>query len=155
MRTTRSMLRPRVTLALILGSVAILSAVSVSSARQSEQSVGCTLQTIAGEYGFRTTGVLLRPDGSAVSFASIGRYVRDGQGNVTSGEVTSNAGGSVMHHTLTGTYTVNPDCTGSQTSNLETGSAVNTEFVIVNHGETVEFVTIEGTASWGGTQTKQ
>jgi hypothetical protein len=159
MRIDRLILRRRrTTLALLVALGGSLGVVpfTLSHARQSDEIVQCTNQTIAGAYGFRTAGVQVRPDGTKVDFASIGRYVRDDQGNVISGEVTANAGGTITHLTLTGTYTVSPDCTGSQTSNLNTGAAVHLDFVVVDNGQRLEFVVTDPSGTvWGGTQTKQ
>jgi len=65
-----------------------------------------------------------------------------------------NAGGTIARVTLTGTYTVNPDCTGSQTSNLSTGGVVHLDFVIVDGGQRVEFILVDPTSTFGGTQTR-
>ena len=148
--------RPRRTLllGLALGAIVGLGPFTASQARHSDDNQACTTETIAGDYGFRTTGVQVRPDGSKVDFASIGHYLRDGQGNVVSGTVTSNAGGTIARVTLTGTYTVNPDCTGSQTSNLSTGGVVHLDFVIVDSGQRVEFILVDPTNTFGGTQTR-
>jgi hypothetical protein len=53
-----------------------------------------------------------QPDGSMVEVANMSRYVRDGQGDYSA--TVENAGGSIAHLTTTGTYTLNPDCTGAQ-----------------------------------------
>jgi hypothetical protein len=128
---------------------------TLSESLQPDANETCTTQTIAGEYGFRTTGVAFRPDGTNVEFASFGRMVRDGDGNVTSGMVTSNTGGTVTRSSLTGTVTVNSDCTGSGTSNLSSGPVVHYDFVIVDKGQRLEFILTEPTSTIGGTQTRQ
>jgi hypothetical protein len=144
--------RPRVILLLVLAAGGLVGLVPFTAGQARE---GCSTETIRGEYGFRTAGAQLRPDGTRVDFASIGRFVRDGHGNVVSGEVTANAGGTISRVTLTGTYTVNPDCTGSQTSILNTGAVVHFDFLIVDNGKRVELLIISPTSVIGGTQTKQ
>jgi hypothetical protein len=99
--------------------------------------------------------VAFQPDGTNVEFASFGRMVRDGDGNVTSGMVTSNTGGTITRSSLTGTVTVNSDCTGSGTSNLSSGAVVHYDFVIVDKGQRLEFILTEPTSTIGGTQTRQ
>ena len=149
--------RPRLALlALTLAALVAVVPLTASHARQSDESAACTLQTIAGTYSFRTTGVQIRSDGTQVEFASLGVYVRDGQGNLTSGSLTANTGGTVTRSTFNGgSYTVNPDCTGSQTTILQDGRAVNLDFVIADSGRIVEFVLVGPTSVVGGTQTKQ
>src|SRR5258708_28373617 len=137
--------RPRLALLLCLtfGGLVGLVPFAASHAQQSDDNQACTTETIGGEYGFRTAGVSVRPDGTTVEFASFGRMVRDGHGNVVSGMVTSNTGGTITRVTLTGTYTVNSDCTGTGTSNLSTGAGVHYEFVIVDKGQRMEFILVE------------
>jgi hypothetical protein len=150
--------RLRWSLACVLAIVTALTlaTVTVSFARQSAASnPQCSNQTIAGTYGFRTSGQEKDSSGNWAPFASIGTYVRDDQGNIVSGEVTSNFGGTPGHSTLTGTYTVNPDCTGSQTTTLENGAMVSQTFVVVNGGQQLEFVLSGSAASIGGTQTRE
>jgi hypothetical protein len=133
----------------------IVATVTVGFARQSALSTPCNNQTIAGTYGFRTSGQQKDANGNWVPFSSIGTYVRDDQGNIVAGDVTSNAGGTLLHSPLTGTYTVNPDCTGSQTTTLNTGVMVSQDFVVVSGGQQLEFVFTGSTGAVGGTQTRQ
>jgi hypothetical protein len=139
-------------LGLVLGGLVGLVPLVGQASHSDDQA--CTTETIRGEYGFRTAGVSVRPDGTTVEFASFGRMVRDGHGNVVSGMVTSNTGGTIRRVTLTGTYTVNSDCTGSGTSNLSSGAVVHYEFVIVDKGQRMEFILVEPNGIIGGTYTR-
>src|SRR5258708_39340633 len=137
--------RPRLALLLCLtfGGLVGLVPFAASHAQQSDDNQACTTETIGGEYGFRTAGVSVRPDGTTVEFASFGRMVRDGHGNVVSGMVTSNTGGTITRVTLTGTYTVNSDCTGSGPSNLRNGPVAQYEIVIVAKGPRLQVRLVE------------
>ena len=73
----------------------------------------CRLSGVAGTYGYTTSGSI--PTIGAV--ASVGRIVLDASGNLT-GSQTSSFNGTIVHETLSGTYTVNADCTGTATVNV-------------------------------------
>jgi hypothetical protein len=68
---------------------------------------------VAGHWGSTLTGTLIPPTGP-VPFANVARVTLGADGNV-SGILTSSRGGAVNDETLTGTFTVNPDCTGTLT----------------------------------------
>ena len=85
----------------------------------------CSLHKSAGNYGFTLTGVVILPTG-AVPIVAVGKAVLDHTGNATGTESRS-VGGGFADETFTGTYTVNPDCTGSATLNFyESGQLVRT-----------------------------
>jgi len=71
----------------------------------------CSVRTLQGSFGFTFTGTANTPGGPSHR-GGVGRYVFDGLGNID-GTVTVNADGNVVRRTLVGTYTVEPDCTGS------------------------------------------
>jgi hypothetical protein len=71
----------------------------------------CSLRSIAGDYGYTVTGTRL-PLGPA---ASVGTVHFDRQGNVSGSQTLSINGTIVQGEVLTGTISVNPDCTGSST----------------------------------------
>jgi hypothetical protein len=69
----------------------------------------CTLAGAAGTYGFTTNGTVV----GIGPRASVGILTLDAAGNVRNGKATSSLNGSVTRETFSGTYTVNPDCTGT------------------------------------------
>jgi len=103
---------------------------------------GCTMRDAAGQYGFTLTGVLITPTG-AVPAAAVGRATVDAIGNVT-GTEARNVGGGYADETLSGTLTVNPDCTGSMTLNIyQGGQLVRTSvlsIVFVNNQQELRMV---------------
>lgn len=103
---------------------------------------GCTIRDAAGQYGFTLTGVLITPNG-AVPAAAVGRATVDSLGNVT-GTEARNVGGGYADETLSGTLTVNPDCTGSMTLNVyQAGQLVRTSvlsIVFVNNQQELRMV---------------
>lgn len=85
----------------------------------------CSLATVAGNYGFTLTGTLILPTGG-VPAAAIGRATLDADGSL-SGTEARNVGGGFANETLKGTFTVNPDCTGTATIQFfESGNLVRT-----------------------------
>jgi hypothetical protein len=90
----------------------------------------CSTQRAAGDYGFTLTGVILTSSGS-IPAAAVGRATVDVSGHVTGSEARTVAGG-YADETLTGTLTLNSDCTGSMTLNFyEAGNLVRTSVLSV------------------------
>ena len=73
----------------------------------------CTMLGAAGKYGFTLTGVLITSAG-AVPAAAVGKATVDISGHVTGIESRS-VGGGYAEETMSGTLTVNSDCTGIMT----------------------------------------
>jgi hypothetical protein len=70
----------------------------------------CSLALTAGKWAFTTSGTVV----GIGPRASLGIETLDAAGNVLNGKATSNLNGSVTKETFSGTYTVNPDCTGTE-----------------------------------------
>ena len=89
------------------------------------QAAQCSLNGAAGKYGFTLNGVVLTQNGP-VPIAAVGKAVLDSSGNVSGTEARS-VGGNFADETFTGTYTINPDCTGSTTLQFfQSGQLVRT-----------------------------
>jgi hypothetical protein len=65
------------------------------------------LAGVTGKWGFTTNGTVV----GIGPRASLGILTLDGAGNLN-GKATANLNGSVSDETFSGTYMVNPDCTG-------------------------------------------
>jgi hypothetical protein len=97
----------------------------VPGANANPQANQCTAESGTGSYGFTLTGVLIASTGP-VPIAAVGRASVDVSGHVTGTEARS-VGGGFANETLSGTITVNPDCTGSMTLEFfENGALVRT-----------------------------
>ena len=101
----------------------------------------CDNATLRGSYGRLGSGFRVAPANPALieSFVATGRRTYDGHGTFT--EITSSHGTISPPNRdtpATGTYKVNPDCTGT-TILLITGVPfpIETSFVIVDRGEQV------------------
>ena len=114
----------------------------------------CSVRSLQGSFGFTSTGTLLAiPAPFAGAFAEIGRQTFDGHGN-TEGTATSTANGNLNHLTFQGSYTVNPDCTGSMTFHVDQLNAdVPLDFVIDDDGAELRAVTTGGMT--GNTETRE
>ena len=93
---------------------------------------GCSTETVAGNWGVTLSGTLILPTGS-VPAAGIARGSFDSQGNITPGATEArNVGGGFANETLTGSWTVNPDCTGTLTVHAyESGVLVRTSVLSI------------------------
>jgi len=83
------------------------------------QARSCSLAGAAGRYGYTTSGTI--PTLGAV--AGVGQVALDTVGNLT-GAQTVSFNGLVVPETLSGTYTVNADCTGTATINVYHGGVL-------------------------------
>ena len=121
------------TLAVVFTTVFALGIVPRAQADQDKE---CSNATLRGSFGFTSTGTLLAiPPPSAGPFAEIGRQTFDGTGDNTEGAATLSANGNINHVTFSGTYVVNPDCTGSMTLFvLPLARTITLEFVIDDDG---------------------
>jgi hypothetical protein len=93
---------------------------------------GCSTETVAGNWGVTLSGTLILPTG-LVPAAGVARGSFDAQGNLTPGATEArNVGGGFANETLTGSWTVNPDCTGTVTIHAyESGVLVRTSVLSI------------------------
>jgi hypothetical protein len=89
----------------------------------------CSNGRLKGVYGLRTTGAVI----SVGDLAAIGRFVFDGNGNLT-GTLFVRVNANVNKLTITGTYSVAADCTVSDTWYLSNGAVSTHQSVLVNNG---------------------
>ena len=119
---------------LVIISVVTLG-MGLMTAAYAEDDGGCSTAKAAGTWGFTLTGTLVLPTGP-VPGAAVGRLSLQAGGNV-SGTESRNVGGGFANETVTGSWTVNPDCTATVTVNIyESGTLVRTSVlaaVFVDH----------------------
>ena len=105
---------------------------------------GCTVASLAGSYGFNLQGnyyyVNQQGGTSFAFFAGSGRMIFDGGGSL-GGSDTFSDDATILQGNLSGSYTVNSDCTGS----MKFADAANNEkfiadFTIVSGGREVDFI---------------
>jgi len=95
---------------------------------------GCSNATLQGTFAYTSTGFIAAPPAIAGPFAEVGTQSFDGNGGTTA-SVTLSQNGNILPVTVTGTYTVNPDCTGTATLQVSPISVtVHVLFVIDDSG---------------------
>jgi len=77
------------------------------------QASSCSTGSIAGNWAYTYTGTILTASG-ALPAASVGRFHQDAQGNVSGSQTRSVAGMSGVED-ISGTISVNEDCTATGT----------------------------------------
>jgi hypothetical protein len=96
----------------LLLSVAALCISWASAALGTEK---CSIANAAGKWEFSLEGTLFVPN--PVPGAAVGTASLDATGNAT-GKEARNVGGGFANETITGSWTVNSDCTGILTANI-------------------------------------
>ena len=95
---------------------------------------GCSNATLRGTFAYTSIGFITGPPEFAGPFAEVGTQSFDGRGGTTA-NVTLSQNGNIVPVTVVGTYTVNPDCTGSATLQVSPISVtVHMLFVIDDSG---------------------
>jgi hypothetical protein len=95
----------------------------------------CTNAGVKGTFGFEGGGF----NSSLVPSVFAGQSKLDGAGNLTGTETVS-AGGTIISGAVTGTYSVNSDCTGSASITFD-GGITTANFVLVNGGQSALQIT--------------
>ncbi len=74
---------------------------------------GCSNASLRGTFAYTSTGFITAASAGPVGpLAEVGTQTFDGNGKTTA-TATLTANGTIFQLTITGTYTVNPDCTGT------------------------------------------
>jgi hypothetical protein len=105
----------------VVALVFVLGAVTLTTPAQAAH---CSMAKTAGNYAFTLTGTLIIPGVGPAPIAAVGRAKVLANGDV-SGTEARNVGGQYADETLTGTFTMSADCTGTLTiSFFEAGQLV-------------------------------
>jgi hypothetical protein len=122
---------------------------------------GCSNATLKGDYGFTILGDQPNPDGTTSPIKGIGITHYDGAGKLTQTDFVITAGvpqpsnGNAMtefHFSTgeTGTYKVNPDCTGSAEIDLNapvpsglSSGVIKLMLIVTNGGRAIHVVVAE------------
>ena len=126
-----------------------LLAFSVSAVAQSKSETPnggrCSNRTLNGDYGFTLEGTILGPN---IPLRGLVMQHYDGNGNITQVDHVVDGGVPPTQEWApgTGTYTVNPDCTGAGVINSSSGQGpLPIHFVVVNNGKRI-FQVVDGNA---------
>src|SRR5579864_9335971 len=94
---------------------------------------GCSNATLRGTFAYTSTGFITAPPAFAGPFAETGTQSFDGRGGTTAA-VTSSQNGNILPLTITGSYTVNPDCTGTMTLQVSPIAVTVDVFFVIDDG---------------------
>jgi hypothetical protein len=102
----------------------------------------CSTQTLRGAYGLIGTGTRgVGPLGTE-QFVTISMVIYDGEGTFTADGVSHGQTIGVRGGPVDGTYYVNADCTGGQTTFIPGVPPLEDKFVIVDNGREVRTVVV-------------
>ena len=117
---------------------------AVSSSLNAHAS-GCSNSTIRGSYAFTIHGTIFLPDGSTLVVDGIDKVTFDGKGNFTQVDAVATNGNldAPGWRPGSGTYFVNPDCTGTQTIVVPGLPDLHLQFIVAQSGNTIHQVVID------------
>ena len=133
-------MRRSVTLALTAGAFLALAATLASggSPYRARAAEGCGLQSLRGGYGFAFEGQVAPSAAAEFDLAGAGRILFDGHAGL-SGREAASTNGAQETLTFTGTYTVQPDCSGTATIANSNGRTDHITFGLVEGGQEFNF----------------
>jgi len=118
--------------------VLLLAAATISKAQSKTQA--CTNATLLGTYGYLLTGNLIESQ-SLAPYADVGSWTADGKGNLSGTGAESFAGTIEQGTSLTGTYNINTDCTGSASITYGNGiGAFHFNLTVLNNGQDIRII---------------
>ena len=114
----------------------------------------CNNMTIKGTWANSLHGQIFLPDGTVLTLAGVVKTINDGEGNFTQVDAVGVNGNIVPGwRPGSGTYTVNPDCTGTATIVIPGQPDVHTQFIVSQSGNTSHFVVLDpGLATSGDSE---
>jgi len=134
----REMTMKRRTIAKAFTIAAVTALVVVVAPTASADDKGCSNATLKGTFAHKGTGFITGPGGGPL--AHVGTITFDGHGGLTGAGILS-LNGNIVPETDTGTYIVNPDCTGTFTSQLSPiGITGHVFFVIDESGNEFQLI---------------
>jgi len=104
----------------------------------------CSNQTIQGTYAFTIHGTILLPDGSSLLVDGLAKTTFDGRGNIRQLDaVAANGNLPAGWRLSTGTYAVEPDCTGTFTVSNDPQPPIHAQMLVSQSGNKLHAVVID------------
>jgi len=104
----------------------------------------CSNSTIRGTYAFTLHGTIFLPNGATLLVDGIAKETFDGEGGETQVDaIATNGNLSPGWRAGTGTYSVNADCTGTQTISVPGLPDLHLQIIVAQSGNTIHQVVID------------
>jgi hypothetical protein len=127
-------------------SLFLLTLVLAASSTSTAHASACSNSTIRGRYAFTIHGTIFLPGGgSTLVVDGIDKVTYDGNGNFTQVDAVATNGilDAQGWRPGTGTYSVNPDCTGTQTIMVSGLPDLHLQFIVAQSGNTIHQIVID------------
>jgi hypothetical protein len=123
-------------------SLFVLTLAVAASSNLTAHASACSNLTIKGTYASTLHGEIFPSDGSApLTLTGVVLTTNDGKGNFTQVDAVGvNGNVTPGWRPGSGTYSVNPDCTGTSTIVIPGMPDVHTQFIVSQSGNTTHFV---------------
>jgi hypothetical protein len=104
----------------------------------------CSNSTIQGTYAFTIHGHVFLPDGSTLLIDGLAKTTFDGNGNLTQLDAVAVNGNVAPGWAFnTGTYSVNPNCTGTFTVTNGSQPPVHLQIIVAQSGNKIHDMVID------------
>ena len=101
----------------------------------------CSNYTIQGRYAFTIHGTIFLPNGGTILIDGIALQTFDGRGNVTQVDAVADNGNLAPGwRPGAGSYSVNPDCTGTETLVVPGMPDLHLQMIVAQGGNTIHQV---------------
>ena len=125
-------------------SLFLLTLALAASLTSTAHASACSNSTIRGTYAITIRGTIFLPDGSTLLIDGLAKTTFDGNGNLTQVDaVATNGNLAPGWRPGTGTYSVNPDCTGTQTIVISGMPDLHLQFIVAQSGNTIHQIVID------------
>jgi hypothetical protein len=122
----------------------MLALALASLATPSAHAAVCSDNTIRGSYAFTIHGTIFLPNGSTIQIDGIALQVFDGKGNFRQVDAVADNGLLVPGwRPGTGSYSINADCTGTQTLVVAGMGDLHMQIIVAQGGNTIHQVVID------------
>jgi len=125
-------------------SLLLLTLALAASSTLTANASACSNLTIKGTYAFTIHGTVFLPNGFTLLIDGLAKTTFDGNGNITQLDAVA-ANGNVPPgwRVSTGTYSVNPDCTGTFTVSNGDKPPIDAQFIVAQSGNTIHDMVID------------
>ena len=122
----------------------LLALALIASSPLISHASACSDSTIRGSYAFTIHGSIILPDGSTLLVDGLAKQTFDGNGNFTQVDaVAANGNMPPGWRPGSGTYSVNPDCTGTSTIVIAGMPDLHTQFIVSQSGNIMRGMVID------------